>query len=1008
MEGKNEFKQIESIIREQFYEMEGMNEYSDLKMGMSPEEVERMYGTVAKELENNGKKIGTTLIRNLSKFSNTETQVNIIKFYSLAEKAGLLKSESVKSLLLAFNAASEVLFLVKPIMVILNAFCSACRTDLEVRSILSNMSKMTNQLWVIMVNAVGERCRGIEGKNGLLENLKTQIRRVLNVILTLLIRMKPKKKMDGAKESMKVLILGENILKALENGNQFKDEKVKKVAKRKYFEKTKFWIKVYPSKDPKGGYLYLQASESLYGSQNLKFKLPVDHVERIISAEMPESPLREQVRNKLKIAILKSISPEEKMALEKCLKQSQAESLEQSQWMGFFKGTFSSVFNFFGNKYRAEGRKELLLELEKGLEKTLKCAHFSSTLQVMNIAVENNKLLEDLHTFHERAHQCHTKIDNKELQKIWEVNFPHLQCVDIQDLSPEIAKWMHALIIKEKATVRLYKVTWDYFEEWTVYELTDKILDALMYLDIKNGRGYTPDLKVHYVEANNWFPEEANLRKKMEAYIEEARKWKQKREGDNKKNLCQMKDVLTDMDKQIKLQGQNVQMMKCLKFLVQERRDKLKKERERARKQKFQYILNILNRGPKTNLELYKVAVGLILMAKMELEDAKEIKATESTALAPESTTEATAPTVPTEPTACVESKTRRDSLEEELLKNKKDFEDLQENRHYKAAMKYLEQAADDEEKPEPAAIKLLVTILWENVNKEENSNKILELLERLLKFGNMSQKADAAFYKSLLYRDLHVLQTDEKKSDTKVDAKDLNLKEKEIEWAKKALQYEKRGYIFSNLALSVDSETDKENYLRKGAALNDSTCLYGLAEYKKKKGGDEISTTEEGAKEVELLEKAAKNNFVPSLFTLGEYHIRETKRKNFVPNYKKGVSYLQQASEVTPVEMEFEPMVNALKLLPDGTKSISGPEATLLYKQVEEKLKPYKPNDYRRTLVETRLTRQAPSIKIHQTADIESPRQNSIGSRAIQRNMLPEFDYGNVFKMYQGNAMPS
>ncbi|GAB5363038.1 hypothetical protein AAMO2058_000849300 [Amorphochlora amoebiformis] len=918
-------EQIEEIVRDLWSEMEEMDEESAEKMATLHGEVKKLCKKVAKNLKVNAQRIGTKIMTNMSNFANIDIKVENVDFLKFAKDAGLAGG---LALLLAAHAASEVLFLIKPMMVLVDAFREACDTDSEVRDILSRLLKMTTQLWGIMMNAVGERCRGIDGKKGLLGQLKTEVRRVLNVTLTMLTRVKQKNNKEG-RESMKVLIPGKHIMEALSKGGN-KEKTVKafmeKTKERKGFHGKKFWIEMYPYAEPDDETLRLQALLPLYGFKDLKFALHVDHVESIVSEEMPEEPLKKQVREELEQILGK---------------RSHVEEIKKKQWgpEKSVKSIVSFVGNVFTNAYYASDRKDMFLKLEKGLEQVLACAHFSSTLQVMDTVTKNNEILQEMYKFHQTVNQSHKKIVNKELQQIWANNFPHLQLVDIQDLSPAIAKWMHALDSQDKNAQRSTEVTRKDFEASTVYELTDQILEALVFLDNNKGRGEAADSKVHYMEANVWFPENVNLRTTMKSYIKECRDWNEKYEKKMDEELSEMRLNLELMKAAIEEGDQKsvqVLLMCGLKIQMQRKYDKTQEIRARAKNQKFQHILDMHKRGPKTHQERYKVAVGLISMAKSE----------------------------------------------------EKDHKNLPQNQEYKVAMQYLNQASladEDHKTPDANAIMLLVNILWDEmdlINDTENAEEIQELLMRMSMFGDKSQKTDAAFYMSLLFHDLHAIKMKEKKGDDKeakktlrrwIDSKEWPQTRKnittgkanqmlevakdtvvnklqELAWAEGALEIEQRGYIISNLAFVYAYLGDtkrKAEYLQKGADIGDCTCLYNLADHVKGKDGGYEKT-------VELLNKAAEQSHVPSLIRLGCYYIEETKRKGIEQNDGLALKYFEKAAKVEPDE--FGRMVEVLRdLIHNQDMSIDSAKRRSI-KKAREWFKTLEPTDFRRNLIEARL----------------------------------------------------
>mmetsp|Transcript_17303 Transcript_17303/g.25946 ORF Transcript_17303/g.25946 Transcript_17303/m.25946 type:complete len:530 (+) Transcript_17303:18-1607(+) len=292
--------QIEDLVRELWETMEELDEESAAKFEAIGASSKALVVSISTNLKKHSTKIGSKIFTEISKFANANSKIAGVDFMQLAKTAGLIGGSA---LLLAAHAAAEVLFIMKPLMVIIDAFRVACSTDQEVQTILARMLKMTTQLWGIMLSGVAERCRGIEGKQGVLSKLKTEVRRVLNVVLTVLTRMKQQHNSDGVHNSMEILVKGSNIITAIikaDNSKETKrwvDEKISKVPE---FQEKKFWIEAWPNYEPDGQTINVQCLGRIYGRKNVQLALHVDHVESIISEDMPEEPLKAQVREEIK------------------------------------------------------------------------------------------------------------------------------------------------------------------------------------------------------------------------------------------------------------------------------------------------------------------------------------------------------------------------------------------------------------------------------------------------------------------------------------------------------------------------------------------------------------------------------------------------------------------------------------------------------------------------------------------------------------------------------------
>eukprot|EP00466_Bigelowiella_natans_P019168 jgi/Bigna1/68084/fgenesh1_pg.5_\ len=952
------------------YLVDELDEEDQKKIEMIKSKTKEIGAFVAKKIADKAESIGTKVLGELTQFANVKTGIKIDANFSKFAKAGVKMAG--KALLLAAHAASEVLFLVKPMMVIVDAFNSMRDIDSEVQTILSRLLKFSMQLWGIMISGVAERCRGIEGKKGILSELKLQVRRVLTNVLVVLTRVKGRKRLtqcfiqnkqkdDGSRNSIKLRLKISDLLEGLKAGQESKNiiNYYEKRAEASMSTDRMTWIEVWPSAEPDGQTFEFETIKKLPNSENssikkkyLKIVLNVDAISEVVSEDTPEEPLKTLIRKE----ILNYLEISDGQAEEKKKKTTLTDSI-----MGWKSG----IEALMRNAFNAVDRKSMFLEMEEQLKQIVMSAHFKSTLMVMDTVTKNQEMLQDLHKFHLKVNQSHLKINNPDLRQIWEKHFPHLLMVDIQDFAPVLATWK--LDVSKGEEVRANRgnlVTRKDFVNESAFEIAENFTDMLVFLDQQRGKGDEADSKVHYMEANVWFPREKKLNDSIEEHLAEFQKWQAedtRRVSDLKKKYQDSLKILSERIEEEDRMGRTTEalLMKgmefsllvratlcTLNFLEYRKVEKLDEAEGRERNRKFEIIQQLHIKGPQNHRERLKVGNGLLVQARYLSE---------------------------------------------------KNGTKIFHQPSYKIAIEYLTQASDEEslkhygEESEQVTMMILTNLLWDEMlenwgsldsKKPEYSKKIescrkssnrissfeaytLQQLTRLLQriyLTNDSEKSStAAFFLSLLYRDLYEKEIMENPDSKEVAKKKLHVAKSvkwfftnesrlpvksligngmdepeaiqglsrkvgraalnkilEIHWCEYALEKGEKGYILSNLAYLygfIGEYEKKKQILKKGSDLNDAVCLYNLADEIKKDGYKET---------VLLLERAGNIGHVPSLQRLAVYHFDKVKRKGIEKSEEEGLKYIRMAMDASKDQKDYETfkfLYGHLEMLIDNPK---------------------------------------------------------------------------------------
>jgi len=418
-----------------------------------------------------------------------------------------------------------------------------------------------------------------------------------------------------------------------------------------------FWIKVYPTSDLETDFLRCYVLSPIHGVQArvLKKLVLAFKYEDVLAADsdwVPKEPFKAMVAETYEKALAqhKARAMKEKgiPAVDAKGDDKKRHSLrvvydfgnslkkkvsrQCSRLVNGSKYTASVARNL----YMAIDHRRVLTKIKTRLEDTLNAATFQSTLMILDTVTTNNAMISVIH----KSYECYKKIQNEELRNIWAENFPQKTFVQIEDLAPALANWY----IKDCATPKGLISDEDLREEPDdsrkanqlnkSYDLIIKFTNILIYLDSNKGHVFdntstdASDGKVHYLEANIWFPKGESLRKALDDAETQAEEWEIKQTSMREKEMedltAHFKELKTLKDDMLLTEGQSasskdIQRHRGMIALVsgwlmktEKRIHKLKLVHNRIVSRAYQRVHNLLEEGCRTSLEAFQASVTML------------------------------------------------------------------------------------------------------------------------------------------------------------------------------------------------------------------------------------------------------------------------------------------------------------------------------------------------------------------------------------------------------------